>query len=174
MLPLSDFSGGINTATAGANSAVLFIDKLPGIEYQLLSFNLPSISGNVVSTGGPPQLALNATSPVRYEWGDLTVTCLLSESFDNYIAIYNWLWNNVFESQFSNIDGMGTIVIYNNHKQIIRTVTLFDIFPRALDELKFDMSSADPLTFSSTFHSEWFSIKDENGKELTYTIKGRL
>lgn len=171
---ISEFANGINTSPAGSNSALLLIDRLPKYEFRITSFNFPSVMANQVTFSTPPVVGVFKVSPVKLEWGDINVTALLSEDYSNYFAIYNWMWENIHTLEHKEMNSEGRILILNNQKQIIRRINLIAMFPIALEELKIEMSNAEPLFFNARFKIDMFDYADASGLKFTPSYTGNL
>jgi len=117
-------------------------------------------------------------------YGDLTISFLVDEGLENYMAVHNWMTGLGFPEttqQFKNLttndDGIrdlkeqysdGSLSILNSNYRATANVKFKDLFPVSLTSLEFDSSVTDIQYFTAeaTFKYTVYNIVDTNGDPL--------
>ena len=168
----------------------LIITKTPKVDFLCQSANIPSIS---MGTAIQPSYLKDIPVPgdkVLYD--DLTVSFLVDEKMENYLAIYKWMTGlgyPEFRAQYDqlkkddNRTNRGVVdkgdpryfefsdatlqVLNSNYKPSV-LINFKDAFPIALSTLDFDVTTRDYNYFTAevTFKYTIYNITDPNGNRL--------
>ena len=113
----------------------------------------------------------------RLSFGDFTLSFLVDENMENYLAVYNWLKGLGFPEsgkQFKDIttdsDGIrdpkeafcdGTLSILNSNYREVAKVKFNDLFPVSITSLDFDATNTDVQYFpaEATFKYTIYDLK---------------
>ena len=148
----------MNYNLATTNNFKIEIPGATEFNFFIQSINIPSLSMQEVGT---PNLGHNIYfqgDSVQYE--PLNFRYLVSEDFTNYIFIQKWLIDtrdNEYPEEFMKDI---TLHILNNNKLSNIIFTFHNAFPTSLGELELtsSLSDTEPLTCSSTFRYQYFTI----------------
>lgn len=135
------------------NGFQLVIDKLPNVVYFSQEVNIPAVSLPAAEVNTPFVMIHQAGETLSY--GTLDVRFIVDSNMDNYIEIYRWLKGLSFPdgnstySQFLAEDKKigtseneknfsdGSLLVYNNVLEPIRTIRFIDLVPISLSGLTF-------------------------------------
>ena len=168
----------------------LVLTKTPKVDFLCQSANIPSIS---MGTAIQPSYLKDIPVPgdkVLYD--DLTVSFLVDEKMENYLAIHKWITGLGYPESRGQYDQLrkddnrtdsiigddgdpryfefsdATLQILNSNYKPSVLINFKDAFPISLSTLEFDVSQRDYsfFTASVTFKYTIFSITDPNGVRL--------
>jgi len=100
----------------------------------------------------------------RIDYEPFNTSFIVSEDFDNYFFIYDWLHKmRDIETPFKHTRD-GTLHIFSNNKTYNLEVRFFGMFPTSLGELSFmsNTLSTEPLICMVSFAYEWFEIYNKD------------
>jgi hypothetical protein len=118
------------------------------------------------------------------QFEDFTLTFLVDENLENYMAIHNWITGLGFPEnydQYKNFttdsDGIrdeklqysdGSLVILNSNYREIAQIRFKDLYPYSLTPIDFDATANDIQYFTAeaTFKYTVYNIVDANGDPL--------
>ena len=173
----------------------LIITKTPKVDFLCQSANIPSIS---MGTAIQPSYLKDIPVPgdkVLYD--DLTVSFLVDEKMENYLAIYKWMTGlgyPEFRAQYDqlkkddNRTNRGVVdkgdpryfefsdatlqVLNSNYKPSV-LINFKDAFPIALSTLDFDVTTRDYNYFTAevTFKYTIYNITDPSGNRIDNYFK---
>jgi hypothetical protein len=135
------------------------ISGAPQFNYFVQSVNLPSVNMGGVET--PYMNYAGVMTSNRIDYDPLTFTYILSEDFENYLFLYNWMLEirsyDDLKKQFKDI----TLHILNNNKLANLTVVFYNCFPTSLADINLEsaVTDTDPLSTTATFRYQYFDIK---------------
>lgn len=148
-----------------AYNAVATFNSLPGVQFQVQQFVIPSSAIGISETrhnfGTPIQVPGTTfnTQPLQFSW-------ILEESMESYFEVYNWLITLVNPSELNSetITSDCSILIYNNNNRLIKTINFSDAFPEALSEISLDTTQErdEPVIVNATFNFDVMSMKAHN------------
>jgi hypothetical protein len=154
--------GAINYNIATNTNFKAEISGAPQFNYFVQSVSLPSINMSGVDT--PFRNYSGVMTSNRVDYDPLTFTYVLSEDFENYLFLHNWMIeirdNDSLSKQFRDI----TLHILNNNKLTNLTVVFYNCFPVSLADINLEsaVTDTDPLTTTATFRYQYFDIKRKN------------
>ncbi len=156
--------------------------KYPKVSFFCNSSRIPEIN---LGTAIQPSYLKDLDVPgEKLTYGDLTISFLVDESLENYMAVHNWLTGLGFPEttqQFRNLttndDGVrdlkeqysdGSLSILNSNYRPTANVKFKDLFPVSLTSLEFDSTVTDIQYFTAeaTFKYTVYNIVDTNGDPL--------
>ena len=156
--------------------------KYPKVSFFCNSSRIPEIS---LGTAIQPSYLKDLDVPgEKLTYGDLTISFLVDEGLENYMAVHNWMTGLGFPEttqQFKNLttndDGIrdlkeqysdGSLSILNSNYRATANVKFKDLFPVSLTSLEFDSSVTDIQYFTAeaTFKYTVYNIVDANGDPL--------
>ena len=156
--------------------------KYPKVSFFCNSSRIPEIS---LGTAIQPSYLKDLDVPgEKLTYGDLTISFLVDEGLENYMAVHNWMTGLGFPEttqQFKNLttndDGIrdlkeqysdGSLSILNSNYRATANVKFKDLFPVSLTSLEFDSSVTDIQYFTAeaTFKYTVYNIVDMNGNPL--------
>jgi hypothetical protein len=156
--------------------------KYPKVSFFCNSSRIPEIS---LGTAIQPSYLKDLDVPgEKLTYGDLTISFLVDEGLENYMAVHNWMIGLGFPEttqQFKNLttndDGIrdlkeqysdGSLSILNSNYRTTANVKFKDLFPVSLTSLEFDSSVTDIQYFTAeaTFKYTVYNIVDTNGDPL--------
>ena len=156
--------------------------KYPKVSFFCNSSRIPEIN---LGTAIQPSYLKDLDVPgEKLTYGDLTISFLVDESLENYMAVHNWLTGLGFPEttqQFKNLttndDGIrdlkeqysdGSLSILNSNYRPTANVKFKDLFPVSLTSLEFDSTLTDIQYFTAeaTFKYTVYNIVDTNGEPL--------
>ena len=173
----------------------LVLTKTPKVDFLCQSANIPSIS---MGTAIQPTYLKDIPVPgdkVLYD--DLTVSFLVDEKMENYLAIHKWItglgypesidqYNQLKKddkrtSRIVGDDGDpryfefsdATLQVLNSNYKPSILINFIDAFPISLSTLDFDVTSRDYNYFTAevTFKYTIFNITDPNGVRIDNNFK---
>ena len=156
--------------------------KYPKVSFFCNSSRIPEISlGTAIQSSYLKDLDVPGE---KLTYGDLTISFLVDEGLENYMAVHNWMTGLGFPEttqQFKNLttndDGIrdlkeqysdGSLSILNSNYRATANVKFKDLFPVSLTSLEFDSSVTDIQYFTAeaTFKYTVYNIVDTNGDPL--------
>lgn len=144
------------------------IHALPGVQFWLMTANIPTITANEVSIPNPVHGSTYRPSNTIY-WAPLTFTFLVDEDYSNYYELQNWFTRmagaNVEERTQKDEDLMttGSIHILSNNKNVSDTVfTFHNIFPTILGEVQLQNDTSDPVMTDITLQYDYMTMEKGN------------
>ena len=168
------------------------ITKLPKVEYFCTEVNIPSLQ-----TDNATQVTQLRDIPLpgnKLDFGDLQVTFMVDEKFENYEEIYSWirgLGNPIDHKDYASLVGAGkdrfpvqgkespkaatpaggtlsdaTLSILSAKNNVIKEVRFTDIFPVAITGVGFSQQASDINYVSSTvtFKYAYYEFADPGKK----------
>ena len=153
-------------------NAVFTIEGEKEISYFLTSFNLPGISIGIMPIANPFKTHSDPGNTLTYE--ELSVTCLISENFDNWKASVDWLKTATDGFTFSTATSgrmtkkAGSIVLLTNNGNRFGDISISNIFPINIGSIDFDIQNAEPtpLTFTMTLQFESYKVNFDANAEI--------
>ena len=87
----------------------------------------------------------------RLKFGDLAITIQVTENFDNYLEVFNWMHDLQGKTgvEAENLKEDAVLLVFTSHNNINKTIRFKDIFPTSIGELEFT-SSADSVVYLNT------------------------
>ena len=156
--------------------------KYPKVSFFCNSSRIPEISlGTAIQSSYLKDLDVPGE---KLTYGDLTISFLVDEGLENYMAVHNWMTGLGFPEttqQFKNLttndDGIrdlkeqysdGSLSILNSNYRATANGKFKDLFPVSLTSLEFDSSVTDIQYFTAeaTFKYTIYDITDLNGDSL--------
>ena len=153
-------------------NAVFTIEYEKEISYFLTTFSLPGISIGTVPIANPFKAHSDPGNTLTYE--ELSVTCLISENFDNWKASVDWLKTATDGFTFSDETSgrmtkkAGSIVLLTNNGNRFGDISISNMFPTNISSIEFDMQSSEPtpLTFTMTLQFESYKVNFDANAEI--------
>jgi len=168
----------------------LILTKTPKVDFLCQSANIPSIS---MGTAIQPSYLKDIPVPgdkVLYD--DLTVSFLVDEKMENYLAIHKWITGLGYPESRGQYDQLrkddnrtdrivgddgdpryfefsdATLQVLNSNYKPSVLINFKDAFPISLSTLDFDVTSRDYNYFTAqvTFKYTIYNITDPNGNRL--------
>jgi len=168
----------------------LVLTKTPKVDFLCQSANIPSIS---MGTAIQPSYLKDIPVPgdkVLYD--DLTVSFLVDEKMENYLAIHKWITGLGYPESRGQYDQLrkddnrtdrivgddgdpryfefsdATLQVLNSNYKPSVLINFKDAFPISLSTLDFDVTSRDYNYFTAqvTFKYTIYNITDPNGNRL--------
>jgi hypothetical protein len=149
----------LDFSKAGANAALFTIDRLPNLQLFCSKINFPGISTQPIQLDLPKFIAATAHS-VKMSLNDLSVTFIISETFDEYFEIWQWVKENCHEDIINTTNSNANILLFDNHKHPMKSFSFWDLQPTSLSDLSFDVNSADPITATLTLKCQDYQVRD--------------
>lgn len=152
-----------NIDYASATQFRFQINKLPEVEYFVVSANVPQVSlSGEAEINTPYKTFYNAGDTLEYE--DLIVKFLVNESLENWEEIYNWIKGIGFpnsrqqhvdmltesELEPNNLFSEANLTILTNKNNPILKITFKNIYPTSLTGLEYDVQQTDTISLSAT------------------------
>ena len=138
--------------------------RYPKIDFFSNTVNLPGLSLWVVNA--PNYLKELPLPGDRLVFDDLTLTFIVDEKLENYLAVHNWMRGlgfpdsiKDFIDQVTDQDNLidmdqqysdGTLLVLNNQFNSVARVKFNGLFPTSLSGLQFDASNDDYQTLTAT------------------------
>jgi hypothetical protein len=168
------------------------ITKLPKVEYFCTEVNIPSLQADNATQ--VTQLRDIPLPGNKLDFGDLQVTFMVDEKFENYEEIYSWirgLGNPIDHKDYAALLGAGkdrfpvqgkegataatpaggtlsdaTLSILSAKNNVIKEVRFTDIFPTAITGVGFSQQASDITYVSSTvtFKYAYYEFADPGKK----------
>ena len=158
------------------------IKKNPKINFFCQTANIPEISLN---TAVQPSYLKNIDVPGdQLQYSDFTMSFLVDEDFENYMAVHNWMTGLGFPKtpqQFKDLtkdsDGLrdpqeqfsdGTLVVLNSNFKPNFKINFQDLFPVSLTGLEFDskLQSEEYFTAQVVFKYTLYEVTNLRGTNL--------
>jgi hypothetical protein len=149
----------IDFSKAGANAALLSIDKIPGIDLFCSVIEFPGISTEPIEVF-TPQFVTGHAHSIKMKLNDLSVTFIVSETFNEYFAVWKWVRDNCFKDPIAETITNAKLTLFDNHKQPMKNFSFWDLQPISISNLTFNVNSADPLTAVLGFRCESYEFHD--------------
>lgn len=163
-------------STLNPNGFLFSIQKYPELTYFIQESALPGISlGTALQSSSVHDIKLPGDT---MEFDDITLSFLVDEKMENYIAIHNWIVGLGFpeghasftsflaDSKNENSYSVATksvsdcsLTVLNSDNHPTRTFTLVDAFPTSLSALTFQSTNTDvnyvvaSLTMSYSYYT---------------------
>jgi len=153
-------------------NAVFTINGEKEISYFLTNFTLPGMSIGSVPIANPFKVHNEPGNTLTYE--ELTVSCIVSENFDNWKSTVDWLQTGSDGYSYRESDTKrmtrkdGSIVLLTNNGNRFGDIGIYNMFPTNISSISFDMQSAEPtpLTFDITLNYESYKINFDANAEI--------
>lgn len=143
------------------NFSPFIIEDLPDIEYVMTSITMPELT---LTTDSVPNPQMPFDIPAQIEFGDLSISFIIDEGFENYKAIVDWVlrlgYNEPREKDIKDEWSDGSFTILDNNNNPIYQINFEDCFPISLSGPEFSSQEGEPeiisdVTFKYTaFHIE--------------------
>ena len=142
------------------------------MSYFLTTFNLPGMSIGTMPIANPFKAHNDPGNTLTYD--ELSVTCLISENFDNWKASVDWLKTATDGVTFSTATSgrmtkkAGSIVLLTNNGNKFGDIIINNMFPTTIGSVSFDIQSVEPtpLTFDMTLQYESYKIDFDANAEI--------
>ena len=153
-------------------NAVFTINGEKEISYFLTNFTLPGMSIGSVPIANPFKVHNEPGNTLTYE--ELSVSCLISENFDNWKAAVDWLKTASDGFTFSTATTgrmtkkAGSIVLLTNNGNKFGDIIITNMFPISIGSVDFDIQATEPtpLTFDMTLQYESYKINFDANAEI--------
>lgn len=135
---------------AYGTSAKLVILRFPEVQFTTQSFVFPSIQSIYPKVTTPLYKVPLPPGAINYE--ALTLNFLLDSSLKNYQTLVSWI-QSVPTTPAANVYSDISVVLLDNDKNPMQTVTFKDTLPVAISAIDYTVVVADPqpLVASATF-----------------------
>ena len=153
-------------------NALFTIEGEKEMSYFLTTFNLPGMSIGTMPIANPFKAHNDPGNTLTYD--ELSVTCLISENFDNWKASVDWLKTATDGVTFSTATSgrmtkkAGSIVLLTNNGNKFGDIIINNMFPTTIGSVSFDIQSVEPtpLTFDMTLQYESYKINFDANAEI--------
>ena len=153
-------------------NALFTIEGEKEMSYFLITFNLPGMSIGTMPIANPFKAHNDPGNTLTYD--ELSVTCLISENFDNWKASVDWLKTATDGVTFSTATSgrmtkkAGSIVLLTNNGNKFGDIIINNMFPTTIGSVSFDIQSVEPtpLTFDMTLQYESYKIDFDANAEI--------
>ena len=153
-------------------TALFTIEGEKVMSYFLTTFNLPGMSIGTMPIANPFKAHNDPGNTLTYD--ELSVTCLISENFDNWKASVDWLKTATDGVTFSTATSgrmtkkAGSIVLLTNNGNKFGDIIINNMFPTTIGSVSFDIQSVEPtpLTFDMTLQYESYKIDFDANAEI--------
>ena len=153
-------------------NAVFTIESQKDISYFLTSFNLPGLTINTLPLATPFKEHQEPGGTLTYD--ELSVTCIVSENFDNWKSSVEWLKtaSTGFTFPATNEGKMvkksGSIVLLTNNGNRFADISISNMFPTNISGIDFDIQTVEaaPLTFTITLQYESYKLNFDANAEI--------
>ena len=153
-------------------NALFTIEGEKEMSYFLTTFNLPGMSIGTMPFANPFKAHNDPGNTLTYD--ELSVTCLISENFDNWKASVDWLKTATDGVTFSTATSgrmtkkAGSIVLLTNNGNKFGDIIINNMFPTTIGSVSFDIQSVEPtpLTFDMTLQYESYKIDFDANAEI--------
>ena len=153
-------------------NALFTIEGEKEMSYFLTTFNLPGMSIGTMPIANPFKAHNDPGNTLTYD--ELSVTCLISENFDNWKASVDWLKTATDGVTFSTATSgrmtkkAGSIVLLTNNGNKFGDIIINNMFPTTIGSVSFDIQSVEPtpLTFDMTLQYESYKIDFDANAEI--------
>lgn len=134
--------------------------KYPTAEFTVQSVTLPDVGS--AESPYSSSYADTAFPGSRLQYGDLALSFLVDEYFENYLEVHDWLLASVAQQEANeNIKRRDILLqVLSSHNNVIRTIKFIGCFPTNLSGVTFDATLTDVtyLTADATFKISYFKI----------------
>lgn len=142
-------------SNAFANNFIVYVDKLPNLEFFITNTPLPdvSIDGARVNTRYI-DFDLHGDN---LEFQPLSLSFIVDEYYHNYEEVYNWIYGQANPTVVSKTFSPYTdiyIILLDNNKNPFGKVHFIDAFPITLDGPVYELQQAgnvEPITITAQF-----------------------
>ena len=153
-------------------NALFTIEDEKEMSYFLTTFNLPGMSIGTMPIANPFKAHNDPGNTLTYD--ELSVTCLISENFDNWKASVDCLKTATDCVTFSTATSgrmtkkAGSIVLLTNNGNKFGDIIINNMFPTTIGSVSFDIQSVEPtpLTFDMTLQYESYKIDFDANAEI--------
>lgn len=158
---MSAISGDLFNLTKNEN-AILVINGLENTSFFLTNFRIPSISIGVANRAMP--FKEHNEPGDKLTFGELQATFAVDEYFQNWKEINDWIRSMTNGYGFLEDNEIqkksASIILYTNSMNPFAYIRFLEIFPTQLDEVEFDLQTADPtiITCQVTFEYQRYDI----------------
>jgi len=123
--------------------------RFGNLEYFATTVSLPSIELDAI--GQAYKTVDYEATGSRLKFGQLALTIQVTENFDNYIEVYNWMHDLQGKSgkEAEDLKEDAVLLVFTSHNNVNKTIRFKDIFPTSLGSLEFT-STADSVNYLST------------------------
>jgi len=148
-------------------------DRIKNVVYQCQTCNIPGLTVGIVEQQNMFTTIKRPENKVEFE--DLSIEFLIDSELNNWIEIYNWLFNigtpeNFDQSGFNEDpdeytdESDATLFILNNKKVPNLKLTFKGIFPTSLSAIEFETTTTtlEPIKATVTFAFDTYSIERIN------------
>lgn len=144
------------------------VKRLPNVSFYVQSASIPGINMGFTPTATPFKTLKSAGDKLNHE--SFSITIRVDEYMESYNEIYNWmvaLTKNESYSQFADLKASeyglysdASLVVLNSRQNPALEVTLKDVFPVSLSEIRFDttQSSINYVTCDITFEHNGHTV----------------
>lgn len=135
----------------------LHIERLPGISFNCLKWNLPGASASHVEMGTPRGIIKMPGTTINYE--PLRVTFAIDENYRGYVELLRWLkgistnGNNIREEYLQSLPkndsgdtSVATLLIRDASGKVILSSRYIHIFPVNVPDVDFDVTGTEAET----------------------------
>lgn len=148
------------------------LKRTPHVNYFTQSAVVPSVTLPVAEQSSPFVVAKHPGHKLSYQ--DFNLDFMVDEELNNYMEIYNWMYNLGFPKDFNGYDNAmklpfvdkptfsdGSLFVLNSNKQPKLEFVFENMFPVNLGELRLDSTSDDlqNLTCSVSFAYLKYEVK---------------
>jgi hypothetical protein len=147
--------------------------RTPNVSFYCQQANIPGVNLGVVEIPTPFNKFPLAGDTVTFN--EFTMTFIISEDFENYLEVYNWLRSLGFPEKFEeyqrlsgassgSAEGLysdGSLIIMNSAMNPNFEITYSNMLPITLSDITFDTTQADLeyLTCTASFRYQDFKIR---------------
>ena len=162
-----------NLNNLSGNSFVFSIERFPNVTFTVQEVNLPGVQSNPKATDTPIGTYFSPGDHLRYS--PLVISFIVDESLNNWREIYNWLRelspthiddSSGDYSQYAKLLSKGItstckLTLLTNNLNVNVNVTIYDLFPTSLSDLKFSVTENDNriLTASVYFYYTYYDLE---------------
>ncbi len=132
-------------------------EKYGNLEYFCTGVNVPGIS---LAEAPLPYKGSNvAFTGDRINFEDLTIKFNVTENFENYIELFDWMHNLINTGEPFVSDAR--LSVLTSHNNVGKTIKFLDIFPTNLDTLEFSAKETEIqyLEATATFKYTYFEFE---------------
>jgi len=138
---------------------------LPGVDFWLMTANIPTITSNEVPIPNPIHGNTYRPSNTIY-WAPLMFTFLVDEDYSNYFELYSWFQrmsgSDVAgrELHDKDLQTTGSIHILSNNKNVSDVVfTFHNAFPTIMGEIQLNNESSEPIMTDVTLQYDYMTME---------------
>ena len=132
-------------------------DKYANLEYFCTGVNVPGLS--LTEAASPYKGSNIAFTGERINFEELTIRFNVSENFENYIELFDWMHNIINTGESFTADA--TLSILTSHSNVGKSIRFIDIFPTSLDTLEFNAKETEIqyIEASANFKFTYFEFE---------------